>query len=139
MVRHPRQIRMPRPAQRSGSAGPGATTRIGTESEYAWPSAAAMFRAAGPVVVTAADGYRIATRDVGVDLDTRRVASGAPVGGRMPLGTFAAGRMSADLNSRIPRPTERAMSGSRWGPSTISAITRRTVISSGLMLNTAAG
>ena len=54
----------------------------------------------GPVVVTAADGYRIATRDVGVDLDTRRVASGAPVGGRMPLGTFAAGRMSADLNSR---------------------------------------
>lgn len=55
----------------------------------------------GPVIFTAADGYRIATRDVGVDLDTRQVASGAPVDGRMPLGRFSANRMRADLNKRI--------------------------------------
>ncbi len=55
----------------------------------------------GPVVFRAADGYRIVTRDVAVDLDNREVASGGPVDGQMPLGRFSAGRMRADLNSRI--------------------------------------
>lgn len=54
----------------------------------------------GPVVFQSADGYRMATRDVAIDLKTRRVASGGPVDGRMPLGTFSANRLRADLNSR---------------------------------------
>jgi lipopolysaccharide export system protein LptC len=54
----------------------------------------------GPVVFKSADGYRIVTRDVGIDLDNRRVASGGPVDGQMPLGRFSAGQLVADLNSR---------------------------------------
>lgn len=54
----------------------------------------------GPVVFQAADGYRMVTRDVAIDLDTRRIASGGAVDGRMPLGSFSAGRLIGDLNSR---------------------------------------
>jgi len=55
----------------------------------------------GPIVFRAADGYRIATRDVAVDLDTRQIVSGAAVDGQMPLGRFSAGRLRADLNQRV--------------------------------------
>lgn len=54
----------------------------------------------GPVAFTGPDGYAMQTRDVGVDLKTRRVASGGPVDGRMRLGTFSANRMTADLRDR---------------------------------------
>ncbi len=54
----------------------------------------------GPVIFTGPDGYAMQTRDVGVDLNTRRVASGGPVDGRMRLGTFSANRMTADLKDR---------------------------------------
>lgn len=54
----------------------------------------------GPIVFQSADGYRLETRDVAVGLKTRKVASGGAVEGRMPLGSFSAGRISADLNSR---------------------------------------
>ena len=55
----------------------------------------------GPVLFQAADGYRLQTRDVTVDIKTRRVASGGAVDGRMPLGTFSGGHMTADLGTRI--------------------------------------
>ncbi len=54
----------------------------------------------GPVVFTSADGYRLATRDVVVGLDSRKMASGGAVDGQMPLGSFSAGRMQADLEAR---------------------------------------
>ncbi|HEY9554151.1 LPS export ABC transporter periplasmic protein LptC [Allosphingosinicella sp.] len=54
----------------------------------------------GPVLFTAADGYRIQTRDVAVDLDTRTMESDGGVEGRLPLGRFSANRMSADLEGR---------------------------------------
>lgn len=57
----------------------------------------------GPVTFQSADGYRLVTRDVDVDLKSRDVASRGPVEGRMPIGTFSGGRMSADLNDRIVR------------------------------------
>lgn len=38
------------------SGMPGETTSSGTLSEYAWPTAAAMFSRAGPVVVIATPG-----------------------------------------------------------------------------------
>lgn len=55
----------------------------------------------GAVHFETADGYRLDTRDVGVDLKTRRVASGGPVDGKMALGTFGANRMTADLTSKV--------------------------------------
>ncbi|MFS0737902.1 LPS export ABC transporter periplasmic protein LptC [Sphingomonas sp. 1P06PA] len=62
----------------------------------------------GQVVMTAADGYRLETRDVTVDLKTRRAVSGGAVDGRMPLGTFSANRLSADLAARTVRLDGRA-------------------------------
>ena len=54
----------------------------------------------GPILVTAADGYRLETRDVVVDLNARSLASRGRVEGRMPLGRFSADRFRADLPSR---------------------------------------
>lgn len=59
----------------------------------------------GPVTYQSADGYRLVTRDVNVDLKSRTLASQGPVDGRMPLGTFSGGRISADLPDRIVRLT----------------------------------
>jgi lipopolysaccharide export system protein LptC len=55
----------------------------------------------GPVLFRDSGDYRMRTRDVTIDLKTRGVASGGPVEGSMPLGTFAANRLTADLNKRI--------------------------------------
>lgn len=55
---------------------------------------------AGPINVTASDGYRLDTRDVTVDLGARTLQSRGQVEGRMPLGSFTAGRFRADLESR---------------------------------------
>lgn len=55
----------------------------------------------GPVVFKTSDGYRLATRDVGIDLNTRSLASAGAVDGTMPLGTFSANRLRADLNRRV--------------------------------------
>jgi lipopolysaccharide export system protein LptC len=54
----------------------------------------------GPVELESASGYRLQTRDVSVDLGARQVTSSGPVSGRMPLGTFEAGRLRADVNGR---------------------------------------
>ncbi|QPQ54607.1 LPS export ABC transporter periplasmic protein LptC [Allosphingosinicella flava] len=54
----------------------------------------------GPVRFAAADGYRLETRDVQVDLDTRTMHGDNGVSGEMPLGSFSADTMSADLGSR---------------------------------------
>lgn len=62
----------------------------------------------GPILFNAADGYRLETRDVAVDLNQRTLASRGPVEGRMPLGRFSAGRMTADLPARRVTLTGRA-------------------------------
>ena len=54
----------------------------------------------GPIMFTAADGYRLQTRDVEVDLGERRLQSRGRVDGRLPIGTFSADRMTADLPKR---------------------------------------
>lgn len=54
----------------------------------------------GPITVTAADGYRLGTRDATVDLKTRTLASGGAVTGNTPLGTFSGDRLTADLEQR---------------------------------------
>ena len=55
----------------------------------------------GPVLFRAADGYHIETRDVGIDLKSREVASKGRVDGKMNVGTFSGDRFTADLNTRI--------------------------------------
>ena len=54
----------------------------------------------GPLLFAAADGYRMRTSDVTVDLRERTLASRGPVQGEMPLGRFSAGRLEADLPGR---------------------------------------
>ena len=54
----------------------------------------------GPVRVAGPDGYRLATRDVGIDLKNRNLASRGRVVGDMRLGHFEAGRMTANLGTR---------------------------------------
>ena len=54
----------------------------------------------GPLEATAPDGYRLATRDVTVDLDTTRLRSDGGVRGETRLGTFEANSMEADLDAR---------------------------------------
>jgi lipopolysaccharide export system protein LptC len=55
----------------------------------------------GPILFRSADGYRVETRDVGVDLKTRTMASAGPVTGQMPLGTFSGDRLFADLETHV--------------------------------------
>lgn len=54
----------------------------------------------GPLVFKTSDGYRIMTRDVDIDLNTRKLESKGAVDGVMPLGTFRSDRLRADLNQR---------------------------------------
>src|SRR4051794_1148730 len=54
----------------------------------------------GPVRVAGPDGYRLATRDVTVDLKQRQLASAGPVSGQMRLGQFQAGHLHANLGDR---------------------------------------
>ena len=54
----------------------------------------------GPIQFNAADGYRLTTADVMVDLHDRSLASQSQVEGSMPLGTFRADRITADLPER---------------------------------------
>jgi len=54
----------------------------------------------GPVKVVGPDGYRLATRDVSVDLKQRQLASAGPVAGQMRLGQFQAGHLHANLGDR---------------------------------------
>ncbi len=54
----------------------------------------------GPILLTAADGYRLETRDVLVDFNEKGLASRGPVDGTMPLGRFSADKLEANLPER---------------------------------------
>ena len=56
--------------------------------------------ASGPVIFTAADGYRMTTSSVAIDLKTRVVTGAGGVIGAIPAGTFSANRIIADLGER---------------------------------------
>lgn len=55
----------------------------------------------GPILFTAADGYRLETSDAALDLKSRQITSTGAVEGTMPLGNFSAGTMRADLAERV--------------------------------------
>lgn len=67
-----------------------------------------MVRVPGAIRFDSADGYRMTTSSVGLDLKARTLASDGAVTGTMPLGTFSANRMRADLNARTVRLEGRA-------------------------------
>lgn len=54
----------------------------------------------GSMLFTAADGYRLETSNVGIDLKSRQVTGTGVVNGKMPLGSFSANTMRADLGAR---------------------------------------
>ena len=54
----------------------------------------------GPILFTAADGYRMCTHDVDVDLRGHSLQSRGRVEGRMPLGTFSADQLQVNLPDR---------------------------------------
>ena len=55
----------------------------------------------GPVQFRSTGGYKIQTRDVTLNMTSKKVTSAAPVDGTMPLGTFTGQRLEADLNTRV--------------------------------------
>jgi len=54
----------------------------------------------GPVAFQAADGYRMVTSKVLVNLRTQRIVGSGGVTGAVPTGTFSAQRIIADLDAR---------------------------------------
>ncbi len=56
--------------------------------------------ASGPVVFATADGYRMTTSSVSIDLKSRMVVGAGGVSGAIPAGTFSADRIIADLGER---------------------------------------
>lgn len=54
----------------------------------------------GPLSVAMADGYRLDTSNVNVDLGARTATSQGRVSGTMPLGTFTADTVTVDLDQR---------------------------------------
>jgi lipopolysaccharide export system protein LptC len=55
----------------------------------------------GPIQFRAADGYRMGTNDVDVDLRNSTMTSRGAVEGDIPLGRFSAGQLHANLPDRI--------------------------------------
>ena len=62
----------------------------------------------GPILFSAADGYKLQTRDVTINLNNRTLAGSNGVEGQMPLGRFSAQRMTVDLPNRTVVLTGRA-------------------------------
>jgi lipopolysaccharide export system protein LptC len=57
-------------------------------------------RVVGPIRASGPDGYRLETSDVTIDLKERTITGSGQLTGRMRLGTFSAGRLTADLGER---------------------------------------
>ncbi|WOE75177.1 LPS export ABC transporter periplasmic protein LptC [Alterisphingorhabdus coralli] len=78
------------------ASGPG--TLDANEGSY--DMEAETVRIDGPIRFNAANGYRMITRDVDVDLKERTLQSRGAVSGRTSVGTFRADQLSADLEQR---------------------------------------
>jgi len=55
----------------------------------------------GPVKLTSDAGYTVDTGTVDVNLDARTVMSREAVSGQLPIGSFSADRLSADVHGRV--------------------------------------
>ena len=65
-------------------------------------------RVDGPIAFRGPNNYRLDTSDARVDLKTRRLTGSGAVTGTTPQGSFAADRMTADLEGRVVRLEGRA-------------------------------
>ena len=54
----------------------------------------------GPVTMQSANGYSLDSATIDIDLNTREVTTDAPVTGTLPIGTFRAGNLQADVQGR---------------------------------------
>ena len=54
----------------------------------------------GPVTLDSAAGYSVDSATVDIDLNSRAVTTEAAVTGKLPIGSFRAGRLSADIQGR---------------------------------------
>ena len=54
----------------------------------------------GPLRLNAAGGYRFVANGVSINLDTKRMTGTDGVDGAIPMGTFSADKMDADLDAR---------------------------------------
>jgi lipopolysaccharide export system protein LptC len=76
--------------------GPANLSAVGGIYDYN----AEQVSASGPVVFAAADGYRMTTSSVAINLKSRMVVGSGGVSGAIPAGTFSANRIVADLGER---------------------------------------
>ncbi|WP_435419284.1 LPS export ABC transporter periplasmic protein LptC [Parerythrobacter aurantius] len=79
------------------SDGPGQLTAEGGT----YSIADEVLQVTGPLMVTAADGYRFVASGVAIDLENKRLTGSDGVEGAIPAGTFSADRLEADLDARI--------------------------------------
>lgn len=71
---------------------------------------------AGPIDFRAADGYRLTTSSVLIDLRRQTVTGTGGVAGAVPSGTFSAERIEADLDNRVVALKGRARLRMQGGP-----------------------
>lgn len=76
----------------------GPAELLATRGAYNYQTEAV--EATGPVSLTGANGYRISTQNVAIDLNAKRITGRGGVSGSIPSGTFSADRISADLEAR---------------------------------------
>jgi lipopolysaccharide export system protein LptC len=55
---------------------------------------------AGPVLLESTSGFSLDSEQVDIDINARSVSTDTPVSGTVPLGSFRAGRMQADIRGR---------------------------------------
>ena len=89
----------------------------------------------GAVRVSGPEGEQLLTRDVGIDLKSRMVASRGPAVARMPVGQFRAGRLQADLGERVVAAnggvSGKVELGTFTAPRATADLDRRTVVLDG--------
>lgn len=81
--------------------GTGAATITAGQSLY--DLVAQQVQVPGQLVYNSGDGYSLVASNVEMSLKDRRLKSIGPVAGSTKVGSFRAGRMSADLDSRVVR------------------------------------
>ena len=55
---------------------------------------------AGPVMLESTSGFSLDSQQIDIDINARTVSTDTPVSGTVPLGSFRAGRLKADIRGR---------------------------------------
>jgi lipopolysaccharide export system protein LptC len=76
----------------------GTSTLVAPQARYNLDSE--KLYVSGPLTYASTDGYKLSTSNVAADLNTQQLSSDSPVIGEMPVGSFSAGNIRADLGAR---------------------------------------